>query len=315
MGAAMTALLEVDGVVKTFAAPHRRRLRAVDEVSFSLERGRTLALVGESGCGKTTTSRIVARLLEPDEGGVSIDGVDLTHARGGSLRRLRRRFQIVFQDPSSSLDPRWTVARIVEEPLRAHRQPRSRVDVLLDQVGLDPATRHRYPNELSSGQRQRVALARALALDPELLVLDEPVSALDVSVRAQILNLLVNLQRERQLSYLYVTHDLATVQYLADEVAVMYLGRIVEHGTTAEVSTHPRHPYTRALLDAIPVPDPSAARSAERATLVGELPSAIDPPSGCRFRTRCPKAQDLCAHEEPALTDSEGHAVACHFPN
>ena len=311
----MSALLEAEGLVKHFSTTRRRAVRAVDDVSFTIDDGRTLALVGESGSGKTTTARMVARLLEPDRGMLRLEGRDVTHERERGLREFRRRVQIVFQDPSSSLDPRWTVGASVAEPLRAFGLRRDVVVRLLDDVGLDPQQVARYPSELSSGQRQRVALARALALGPDLIVLDEPVSALDVSVRAQILNLLARLQVEHGLAYLFVTHDLAVVQHVADVVAVMYLGKIVERGPTAAVCTRPRHPYTQALLSSVPTPDPDA-RSRVRAALRGELPSPVDPPSGCRFRTRCPRAAPRCAEEEPRLTsEGELHPVACHFPD
>ena len=310
----MTPVLAVDDLVKHFPVP-RGRVHAVDGVSFTIDAGRTLALVGESGCGKTTTTQLVSRLVEPDGGRIAVDGRDVTHEPERRLRWFRERVQIVFQDPTSSLDPRWTVGATVAEPLRVHRRSRSTVPMLLEQVGLEESTQGRYPSELSTGQRQRVALARALALDPDLVVLDEPVSALDVSVRAQILNLLAQLQHDRGLTYLFVTHDLAVVQHIADSVAVMYLGKIVEHGPTADVLDRPRHPYTMALLASIPSPEPRARRESAAPTLRGELPSAIEPPSGCRFRTRCPRAEARCAQEEPKLVGTTRHPVACHFPD
>jgi len=310
----VSTLLEADGLVKHFRGARGRAVHAVDGVSFSIDDGRTLALVGESGCGKTTTARITARLLEPDRGTLALRGRDVTHERERGLRAFRRRVQIVFQDPSSSLDPRWTVETSVREPLRAFGLPIDAVPSLLDDVGLPPELATRYPSELSSGQRQRVALARALALGPELIVLDEPVSALDVSVREQILKLLAGLQAEHGLAYLFVTHDLAVVQHVADEVAVMYLGKIVERGPTVAVSTSPRHPYTQALLASVPVAVPGVRPAID--ALRGELPSPIDPPSGCRFRTRCPRAAARCAEEEPELTGDQGkHPVACYFPD
>jgi peptide/nickel transport system ATP-binding protein/oligopeptide transport system ATP-binding protein len=297
-------LLLLDDVVKLFRARGRHVIRAVDGVSFTIGRAETVALVGESGSGKSTIARLVMRLLEPTSGSVAFTG---------------RQAQIVFQDPYSSLDPRMTAKTIVAEPLVVARRRRvvgSRVPALLEAVGLGREHLRRYPHELSGGQRQRVAIARALALDPDLVVLDEPVSALDVSIQAQVLNLLAELQQRRALSYLFVAHDLAVVRSVADRVLVMHLGKIVESGTTDEVFVAPAHPYTHALLSAIPEPDPPHERTRRRIVLRGELPSAVDPPSGCRFRTRCWKAQAVCAEEEPALTDHDGvgHPVACHFP-
>lgn len=321
-------VLAVEGLAKTFAVGRDAHVRAVDDVSFTLDAGRTLALVGESGCGKTTTTRLVTRLLDADAGLVRLGGVELTTLRGRRLREARRHLQIVFQNPTESLDPRWSVERIVAEPLRAHGLDLGRVPELLDQVGLESSVAVRYPAELSTGQRQRVALARALAPEPEVLVLDEPVSALDVSVRAQILNVLVALQRERGLAYLFVTHDLALVPHVAHETAVMYAGRIVEHGPTSEVIGAPRHPYTRALLDAIPVPDPSVEPYRPDTDLGDRAQSASERPTGCTFRLRCPKAQAQCAQKEPTLSDptsadtnsrtgpptGDAHPVACFFP-
>jgi peptide/nickel transport system ATP-binding protein/oligopeptide transport system ATP-binding protein len=297
-------LLVLDDVVKHFRAPARRVVRAVDGVSFAVGRGETVALVGESGSGKSTVARLVLRLVSPTHGTVTFTG---------------RRVQMVFQDPYSSLDPRMTARAAVAEPLvvaRRRRVARTRVPALFDAVGLGGEHLARYPHELSGGQRQRVAIARALALDPDLVVLDEPVTSLDVSTRAQILNLLSELQERRGLSYLFVAHDLAVVRVVADRVLVMHLGKIVESGTSDELFAGAAHPYTRALLSAIPVPDPSAERNRRRIVLGGELPSATDPPSGCRFRTRCWKAEARCAEEEPALVDRDGvgHPVACHFP-
>jgi oligopeptide/dipeptide ABC transporter ATP-binding protein len=298
------ALLVLDDAVKHFRARARGVVRAVDGVSFTVERGETVALVGESGSGKSTIARLVLRLVQPTSGTVRFTG---------------RRVQMVFQDPYSSLDPRMTAKAIVAEPLvvaRRRRVARTRVPALFDAVGLGAEHLTRYPHELSGGQRQRVAIARALALDPDLVVLDEPVSALDVSIQAQILNLLAVLQRDRSLSYLFVAHDLAVVRHVADRVLVMHLGKLVESGTTDELFDAAAHPYTQALLSAIPEPDPPRERERQRIVLRGDLPSPVDPPSGCRFRTRCWKAQPRCAEEEPALTDHHGvdHPVACHFP-
>jgi peptide/nickel transport system ATP-binding protein/oligopeptide transport system ATP-binding protein len=298
-------LLAFDEVVKHFRARGKHAVRAVDGVTFTVTRGETVALVGESGSGKSTVARLVLGLLEPTSGTISFHG---------------RRVQMVFQDPSSSLDPRMTARTIVAEPLviaRRRRVARVRVPSLFDAVGLGPEHLARYPHELSGGQRQRVAIARALALDPDLVVLDEPVTALDVSIQAQILNLLVELQRRRALSYLLVAHDLGVVRHVADRVLVMHLGKLVEAATTDELFGAPAHPYTEALLSAIPEPDPASERQRRRIVLRGEPPSAADPPSGCRFRTRCWKAQARCGEEEPALTEREGvgHPVACHFPD
>ncbi|GAA4510398.1 dipeptide ABC transporter ATP-binding protein [Actinoallomurus oryzae] len=300
---------------------HQGDIRAVDGVNFTLNAGETLSVVGESGCGKSTTGRMIVRLLEPTGGRILYRGEDLTAAQGGRLRALRREIQIMFQDPHSSLSPRMTVHDIVAEPLRVHGLYRdggpARVRELLDLVGLSAEYENRYAHEFSGGQRQRVGLARALALDPKLLVLDEPVSALDVSIRAQVVNQMRRLQRTLGLAYVFISHDLSIVRHISHRIAVMYLGTIVEIGTRDQVFTAPRHPYTRALLSAIPVPDPELRGERERITLTGDVPDPSDPPSGCRFRTRCWKAQDVCATETPALTGrtGDGHASACHFPD
>jgi peptide/nickel transport system ATP-binding protein len=289
-------------------------VHAVDGVSLAIPGGRTLALVGESGCGKTTVGKSVLQLIRPSAGRVAFDGVELTTLSGNALRRRRGDFQIVFQDPYASLNPRMRVADILEEGRRAlgilgkPEEERRRIDDLLRHVGLDPGARDRYPHEFSGGQRQRIAIARALAVNPRLIVCDEPTSALDVSVQAQILNLLRRLQEEMGLAYLFITHNLAVVAYLADEVAVMYLGRIVEHGTVREVLETPRHPYTRALLSAIP----AIEGGRERIRLQGELPSPVSPPSGCHFHPRCPQAQARCRAAYPARTQLTGtHSVSC----
>ncbi|MFM7223920.1 MAG: ABC transporter ATP-binding protein [Actinomycetota bacterium] len=310
------AFLEVSDLVKEFPVRASRAVvRAVADVSFTLGRGRSLGIVGESGSGKSTLVRCVLRLLEPDSGRVVLDGVDLTRASRGDLRRQRRKMQIVFQDPFSALDPRMTVGAIVAEPLLIHRVPgdrAARVAELLRLVGLDADHVNRYPHEFSGGQRQRVGIARALALAPELLVLDEPVSALDVSIRAGIVGLLEELRQRLGLSYLLVAHDPSFVRQITDEVAVMHLGRIVEHGPTETVLDDPRHPYTRALMSAVPVPDPVIERTRARIVLRGEMPSSIAPPSGCSFRTRCPEAEAACAVDEPMLEEHEpGHRAAC----
>jgi len=317
-------LLEVRDLEKRF--PIRRGLfgrvtgqvRAVDGVSFDVHPGETLALVGESGSGKTTTGRLVLRLLEPTAGTIRFDGVDLMSLPGRALRRARRHLQVIFQDPYGSLNPRMTVGSIVREPLDIHRVGAGRADRdamvgrLLERVGLDAAMRRRYPHEFSGGQRQRIGVARAIALRPRLIVADEPVSALDVSVQAQVINLMVDLQEEYGCAYLFIAHDLAVVERIADRVAVMYLGRIVETAATADLFRNPLHPYTRALLQAIPVPDPERAR--ERTVLAGDPPSPAEPPPGCRFHPRCPVAIDICRREDPALREAApGHRAACHL--
>ncbi|MCC8936775.1 dipeptide ABC transporter ATP-binding protein [Bradyrhizobium sp. Arg68] len=318
----MTALLEVEGLVKHFVAARSvfgwatAHVKAVDGVSFTVEAGRTLALVGESGCGKSTVSRLVLRLIEPDAGSVRFEGRDLGALDAEALRAFRRDAQIIFQDPYASLNPRMTVSQILTEPLALHdlvppARRRERVEELLRLVGLEPRFARRYPHEFSGGQRQRIAIARALAVEPKLIICDEPVSALDVSIRSQILNLLRDLQQRLKLAYIFVSHDLAVVKHIADRVAVMNLGTIVETADAEALFAAPRHPYSRALLSAIPVPKPRAKRS--RIVLEGELPSALNPPAGCRFHTRCPYVIARCRSEEPQLlADATGHATACH---
>ncbi|MBM7490751.1 peptide/nickel transport system ATP-binding protein [Micromonospora luteifusca] len=316
-------LLRVRGLSKHFPVRQGLRatglVRAVDGLDFDVRPGETLGLVGESGCGKTTTGRMLVRLLEPTSGSIEFAGRDITHAGRRELRPLRQDLQIIFQDPYASLNPRHTVGRIVAMPLQVNgiKPPggiKARVQELLELVGLNPEHYNRYPHEFSGGQRQRIGIARALALRPKLIVADEPVSALDVSIQAQVVNLLRDLQRELGLAFVFIAHDLAVVRHFCQRVAVMYLGRIVEIGDRADIYERPQHPYTRALLSAIP--DVTKLGPAGRIRLTGDVPTPLDPPSGCRFRTRCWKAQDICATEEPALVPRDGgrQATACHFP-
>ena len=315
-------LLEIRNLTKHY--PVRRGLfsrvsgilKAVDGVSFSIERGKTFGLVGESGCGKTTLARCVIRLIEPTAGEIQVRGENILNLTPSEMRSRRRQMQMIFQDPYGSLNPRMTVEKIIEEPLVIHkignRENRaSQVAQLLNMVGLDPAHKQRYPHEFSGGQRQRIGIARALALRPDLIIADEPVSALDVSVQAQILNLLKDLQEKLRLTFLFIAHDLSIVQHFSDQIGVMYLGKIVELASSTEIFQQPLHPYTKLLLNSVPIPDPSARRKKE--ILKGEVPSPVDLPQGCRFHPRCPVAVTQCKTEEPKLREIHpGHRVACH---
>jgi oligopeptide/dipeptide ABC transporter ATP-binding protein len=318
-------LLDVRGLKKHFTKTSFFRfkplsvVRAVDGVDFKLEKGKTLGLVGESGCGKTTTGRMLLRLEEPTDGAILIDGTDIASLGGQRLKVYRRRVQMVFQDAYASLDPRISIRDSIAEPLNVQgignrRERRERVDGLMERVGLPPVLGTRLPSQLSGGQRQRVGVARALALDPAIIVADEPTSALDVSVRAQVINLLRDIQSELLLSYVFISHDLSTVRHISDQIAVMYLGKIVERGDSNTIFDRPMHPYTQALLSAVPIPDPVVEAQRSVHMLAGELPSPSNPPSGCRFRTRCPLATSRCAEQEPPLSPREdGRSVACHY--
>lgn len=292
-------------------------IKAVDGISFDIRRGETLGLVGESGCGKSTTGRAILQLYRPTAGDVLFDGENLTKLKGEPLRRMRRRMQMIFQDPYASLNPRMTVGDIIGEPLLVHnlagsKERRERVQELLRVVGLNPYFVNRYPHEFSGGQRQRIGVARALAVNPEFIVCDEPISALDVSIQAQIINLLEDLQREFNLTYLFIAHDLSVVRHISDRVAVMYLGKIVELTTRTELYDNPLHPYTQALLSAVPIPDPVIEERRKRIILEGDVPSPANPPVGCNFCTRCPVVMDICKEQEPDFVDiGGGHWVAC----
>jgi oligopeptide transport system ATP-binding protein len=320
-GATAKSLVRVENVVKHFPVGLGATVKAVDGVSFDIREGETLGLVGESGCGKSTVARLVTQLLPVTSGKIFIDDVEVTSLRGEKLRQHRRQMQMIFQDPFASLDPRMTVGDIIAEPLdnfgvTRGRSRNERVQELLRVVGLNPNFNNRYPHEFSGGQRQRIGIARALALNPRLIVCDEAISALDVSIQAQIVNLLEDLQREFRLTYLFIAHDLSVVRHISDRVMVMYLGKIVEIADSAQTYSNPKHPYTKALLSAIPVPDPRIQRGRRLVALSGEIPSPLKPPPGCRFHTRCPIAHvpSPCAETEPPLEEKlSGHLAACHF--
>lgn len=319
----MTTLLEVRNLKKHY--PIRKGLfskqvgavKAVDGISLTVEQGETLAVVGESGCGKSTTGRAILRLIEPTDGEIRFSGTDVRSLNNEQLRRFRTDMQMVFQDPYASLDPRWTVQRILEEPLRTHEngsssELKSRVEQLMEVVGLSPYQAHRFPHEFSGGQRQRIGIARALALNPKFIVCDEPVSALDVSIQAQVLNLMQDLQEQFGLTYMFISHDLSVVKFISDRVAVMYLGRVVELAPTKSLFDKALHPYTQALMSAVPAPNPGLKK--QRIVLTGDVPNPENPPSGCAFHPRCPYAMDRCKSEEPMLRDLEsGHQVSCHL--
>lgn len=325
MSANNDALIHIDDLVMHFPIYRgvvRRQVgavHAVDGISFDIKKGETLGLVGESGCGKSTTGRAILQLYRPTSGQVIFDGVDLIALKGEDLRKMRRKMQMIFQDPYASLNPRMTVADIVGEPLMVHnvanaREIKERVDHLLELVKLNPSFADRYPHEFSGGQRQRIGVARALALQPSFIICDEPISALDVSIQAQVVNLLEELQEQFNLTYLFIAHDLSMVRHISNRVAVMYLGIIAEIADRDELYMNPLHPYTQALLSAVPIPDPVADAKRQRVILEGDVPSPVNPPSGCRFRTRCPIADTICAEERPAFRELKpDHFVACHF--
>ncbi len=320
-------LLQVDDLVMHFPLTSgliiqrtHGYVHAIDGVSFSIRRGSTLGLVGESGSGKTTIGRCLVRLYKPTRGSMLLDGVDLSKLSGSDLRLVRRKVQMIFQDPFAALNPRFSIGSLIGEPLRIHgigtrHEARERTEELLELVGLNPAFYDRYPHEFSGGQRQRIIIARAISINPEFIIADEPVSALDVSIRAQILNLMQRLQRQLGLTYLFISHDLSVVRHVADQIAVMYLGKIMELADRDEIYRAPKHPYTQALLSAVPIPDPKVEKRRKRIILSGDLPSPVNIPRGCRFHTRCPLAQAICREVEPPFEDKTGsaHFAACHF--
>uniref|UniRef100_A0A7C3MJ21 Dipeptide ABC transporter ATP-binding protein n=1 Tax=Dictyoglomus thermophilum TaxID=14 RepID=A0A7C3MJ21_DICTH len=320
-------ILEVRNLKKYFPiksgivfSKHVGDVKAVDGLSFYIRRGETLGLVGESGCGKSTVARTIIRLLDPTDGEIIFDGVDISKLPHSALRRIRKDMQIIFQDPYSSLNPRMTISEIIGEPLQVHKivssskEREKRVQELLELVGLAPYHATRYPHEFSGGQRQRIGIARALALNPKFIVADEPTSALDVSIRSQIINLLQDLQKEFKLTYLFISHDLAVIRHICDRIAVMYLGKIVELSENDDLYTSPLHPYTQALLSAIPIPDPELEEKRKKIVLTGDIPSPLNPPTGCRFHTRCPSVMDVCSKVEPELKEVKpNHFVACHL--
>lgn len=314
-----TKILEVKNLKKHFAQSRKQTLKAVNDISFDIHQGETFGLVGESGCGKSTAGRTIIRLYEKTDGEVLFKGKNVHEMDNKQLSQLRREMQMIFQDPYASLNPRMTVAEIIGEGMEINglfkgKKREKRVHELLETVGLSSEHASRFPHEFSGGQRQRIGIARALAMDPELIIADEPISALDVSVQAQVINLLQSLQREHQLTYLFIAHDLAMVKHISDRIGVMYLGKMMEVARSEDLYAHPKHPYTQSLLSAIPVPDPQIEKDRERIILEGEVPSPVDPPSGCVFRTRCPAAMDICAKQTPVWTEIRPqHHVACHL--
>ncbi|UVI29989.1 ABC transporter ATP-binding protein [Paenibacillus spongiae] len=320
MNGTSAPLVEIEGLSKHFQVANGQTLKAVNDLTLGIRKGETLGVVGESGCGKSTAGRTILRLYEPTAGIVNFNGQNIYKMRGNKLKELRRQMQMVFQDPYASLNPRWSVENIIAEPLDLHnlagsrKERRMKVESLLERVGLQSSHADRYPHEFSGGQRQRIGIARALAVDPQFIVCDEPISALDVSIQAQIVNLLKELQNDEGLTYMFIAHDLAMVKHISDRVAVMYLGKLVELADSADLYADAQHPYTQALLSSIPVPDPDIEARKERIVLKGDIPSPINPPSGCPFRTRCPVATERCAAEMPQLREVKpGHLAACHY--
>ena len=312
-------LVEAENLKKYFKTP-RGMLHAVDDVSFKIEKGKTLGVVGESGCGKSSCARTVIRLYDPTSGQIILDGQDITHMKQKELQPIRKKMQMIFQDPYASLNARMTVRDIIAEPLIAHHIIRKKAEAdeyvfpMLERMGLSKEHANRYAHEFSGGQRQRVGIARALILQPELVICDEPISALDVSIQAQVINLLKDYQEEKGLSYLFIAHDLSMVRYVSDDIGVMYLGQLVETSTSEELYSHPLHPYTKGLMDSVPVADPKLARQKEKSSIEGDIPSPINPPSGCRFHTRCPYATEACSAQMPDMKEAApGHWVACHL--